>query len=438
MPRRSSARRQSVPEAKIVAYGFDIIIPGAIPSWGTIIPGIGKIDFVRFGASATLHHADGVIIPQGIFETIDQDSYEASVGVYEDLLLERERQTVNLLRKGKWVCFLVGAIVDSVRRLQGWREITDTDLCKRMLNEHGVRRNLINGAPCTYKDDEFKAYMDNYGVAKTAFSLPLSEAGERRVIANAGNQIVGFEIDRQLFFLPFHTTRKDMSGTRAIVTTVTRAIWDYRQKRVVQLPEWLDEFRHESENELGAELSSLMAKSSAIQDQLLALRKHKAILTTSGDVLKTEVIRILTSFFQLKVDPIDEHREDAKILDDDGNTLAVIEIKGVKSGVKREHINQVDSHRERNDLSSAIPGALIINNQMSISGINERLETTVANEQVKHAERQNVLIIRTIDLLFLMRALENSPNRGQELQKIISSSGGGWLQADWDGYRLVC
>ena len=145
---------------------------------------------------------------------------------------------------------------------------------------------------------------------------------------------------------------------------------------------------------------------------------------------------VLENFFGLKVDPTDQNREDAKILDDQGDVLAIVEIKGTTKGIKREYINQVDSHRERNELPLSMPGVLMINNEMSIEGITERLATAVDDEQIKHAQNLNILIVRTIDLLFLMKHLENDPERKNKLINLLTA-GGGWLKADSQKYEMI-
>jgi len=165
-------------------------------------------------------------------------------------------------------------------------------------------------------------------------------------------------------------------------------------------------------------------------------RAYKAILSTSGDILKDELVKILREYFELRVDPIEEYREDAKVLEENGNVVAIVEFKGVKRGVQREDINQVDTHRERNKMKATVPGVLIINNQMSVAGVDKRLDTPVAGLQIEHAKNHNVLIVRTIDLLFLMRHLEESSARKEEFLKLLRS-GGGWLRADADGYKVV-
>jgi hypothetical protein len=61
----------------------------------------------------------------------------------------------------------------------------------------------------------------------------------------------------------------------------------------------------------------------------------------------------------------------------------------------------------------------------------QKLKTTVSNELIKHAKIMNVLIIRTIDLLILMRQLEENEQRG-EIMLDIMKSGGGFLKVYYE------
>ncbi len=83
-----------------------------------------------------------------------------------------------------------------------------------------------------------------------------------------------------------------------------------------------------------------------------------------------------------------------------------------------------------------MPAVLFINNDIPMIGIDARLKTNVPQELVKHARKLNILIVRTIDLLFLMRHLEDDPQRKSRLMHIFSL-GGGWLRAHPDGYEVV-
>ena len=106
------------------------------------------------------------------------------------------------------------------------------------------------------------------------------------------------------------------------------------------------------ELKLASEIEALQKQIADREGQVRIWRDYKAILSTSGEILKERVVAILRAFFGLKVDATEEFREDAKILNEDtGQPIAFAEIKGTKAGIKREHINQVDSHRERAGLS---------------------------------------------------------------------------------------
>jgi hypothetical protein len=334
-----------------------------------------------------------------------------------------------MIEGGRWVCFLVGAIVDKVP--QGdWdsQNIDDTDLCKKILNALEITkysRRIVDGLTIfNTKSDEFKTYLRDYGVVNTVFELPFNREKQFRIIAESGSEPVAIEWTHRLFFLPLHTTKRDASTLNLIVTEVSTAILDYRQKRIAEVPAWLDEFKFATEEKLDSEVDALQKQIADRKGQIQTWRDYKAILITSGDLLKDRVVGVLGGFFELRVDAPEEFREDAKLLDDTDKVLAFIEIKGTKGGIKREHVNQVDSHRERGDLSPSVPGVLIINSEMSVAGIKERFETTVPGEQIDHAKKLHVLIIRTIDLLFLIRQFEDKSNKKQKLLKILRSGGG--------------
>lgn len=426
---------------RIIAYGFDAL-GFHLPSSGVTVGNNAEIEFLPFQSKGVLDDADGAIIPQGIFETIEYshgDTY-TDVHVNKAILQERQKQVFNLIDEQKWVCFLVSSIVDEVS--DGWdtREIADTDLCKRALNALEVtklRRERVDGLTIfDTKSDEFRAYIRDYGVVNTVFEIPYNRKERFRVIASCGSAAVAFEWGNQFFCLPFHTTKRDVVTLNLVATEVSRAVLDYRQKRIAEVPTWLDQFKFATEEKLGSEIESLQKQIADQEGQIQIWSHYKLILSASGDILKESVVAILQGFFGFKVETLEEYREDAKILDDAGRGLAFLEIKGTKSGIKREHVNQADSHRERAGLSPSVPGVLIINNEMSVAGIKERSETTVPGEQIDHARKLNVLIIRTIDLLFLIRQFEDIHIKKEKFLKILWS-GGGWLQVTLTDYQLV-
>jgi hypothetical protein len=226
-------------QVTVLAYGFDTI-GFHFDSSPTSLTENTEVEFCPFANTPRLDQADGVIIPQGIFEQfVDGTPWPSTttVRVYEQQLLECDRQVANLLEGGKWACFLVGAITDFAAYGYGFRQCNDTDLCKRVLNRFGIKRSLIKETPCSWtRVNEFGRYFREYGVARTAFDISWSEHPEARELGEVGKTTVAFELFGRLFFLPCHPMRHDKTGATELVETVASAIIGYQEKRMMEQP----------------------------------------------------------------------------------------------------------------------------------------------------------------------------------------------------------
>lgn len=383
-----------------------------------------------FKTSDTSHSFEdfnGIIMPSGAFERINfaQETHSYN----RDLILDRQRQAVNLLKSGGWLCFLVDRVYDEMNVGYGHtRNINDTDLCKRFLNYYDIDRRVIDGYTILQsKFDSFKKYIKNYGVAKTLFTTHYDSTA--KVLVVAGREKVGLVDDDASFFLPYHIAGNDKDQVITAIRYAVEGILDYRGKHRHDLPEWLNEFRFENEEPLIEKREKVNSKLIEINSELNTLQHYKGIIVSSGDYLVDQVTVILRSFFGLEIDDTDEKKEDVKIMGLNNKVEAMVEIKGVNSGVKREHINQVDSHRERAGFDSSMPGLLLINNNMKLTGLEKKVAAGVAEEQIKHAENINVLILRTVDFLYFMRKVENVAiqQRKKMLMDIIKKQNG-WHQ----------
>ncbi|GAH05117.1 unnamed protein product, partial [marine sediment metagenome] len=187
---------------------------------------------------------------------------------------------------------------------------------------------------------------------------------------------------------------------------------------------------------LSDKLNELHKKEIDIEKELTQFQNYKAILTTSGDILNELISKILNEYFLISIDSSDNKKEDIKILNEKDDIIAFVEVKGTKRGVKREYIDQADSHRERAGVTNETPGILIINNEMSIEGIENRKEAVIAKEQIIHATNRNVLIIRTIDLLNLMLLLEKDQDRKSRFLSIVLNNSG-WLKVESNKYDII-
>ncbi len=413
---------------KIAAYGFEKI-GFEFPNDDEMKTQNVTIYFLPVDSKESLDSFDGVIVPTGTLEFFKKHStWEGEfVDVYcnRDILLQREREITNLLNNGGWICCLVDRIIDRVSYGSKYKNCYDSDLIKFLLNLYDISRTLTRGLPSVKStNDAFKRYIEKYGVAKTIIEMPYRSNSDNKILAKSGQSIVGLDILGNIFFLPFHTTNFSRSNCEELFRELTNALTDYIAKRIQDVPEWVNEFKFGKEPDLHSKINELFKEITSYQKELKQFKKFKGILTQSGDTLKDTVVDLLRTFFKLNVTDVEDFKEDAIIRDIDGEISIIVEIKGTKGGIKRKYINQLDSNRERVGLESAIPGLLIINDQMDVQSISERRETSVAEEQVTHSRNMNIIILRTIDLLFIAKLFENMPDINEKFIELFTSGGG--------------
>jgi hypothetical protein len=401
---------------RVVFYGFDKL-GFKHPNQLKNVPNT-SIQFINYTDPARIDSCDVLVFPSGIFEEIrihsNFNGTFANVTCDSDLLLERERQVFNLIQKNKYVIVLVRTVIDEVPNgSYQTKEIKKTDLCKKLLNGLGLMRSSISGNSYVEpKYQEFVNYFNSFGVAHTKFVI-YNQQIDTRIISQSEREIYALEVIDKVIFLPFHTTNFDGHNLDLLIQTLIPAVIDFRQKMSAEIPGWVNEIKFKNEVLINTEIESALEKLEQLEKQIEVYRSYKSILVYSGELLRLKIVDIFKYYFGFRIESTDNFVEDARVLDEKGNILFLIEVKGSKKGVKREHINQADSHRERNELSSTVKSILVINNEMDIIGIVNKQNTSIADEQLKHAINSNVIVIRTIDLLNLMIKMEEIENKSQ-------------------------
>jgi hypothetical protein len=182
---------KNVKKPTIYAYGFD---KRGFPLPGTPVEEAGFIlRFIGYEAECSLEEADGLVIPSGIFEKIywPKDFYgpsEQQIQYDVDLLAVREKQLFNAFKRGVWTAFLLQEVNNG--KFNDW---TDTDLAKKFLNS--IATNVRHHEPNAYvtcKADEFRKYLDQFGIAQTCF-WPKDSNGSVRTLAEENSTPVALE-----------------------------------------------------------------------------------------------------------------------------------------------------------------------------------------------------------------------------------------------------
>jgi len=404
----------------IYAYGFDkcgFSLPSAsFEASGYIVK------FLSYESNSSFEEADGLVIPSGIFEEIYWKSdvwggKQLAVRFDKALLASREKQLYNAFKNGVWTAFLLRGVNNG--NYNNW---TDTDLAKKFLNSFA--ENVTNHDPNPYvtcKAAEFREYLDRFGVAQTKFWTK-DEKQSARVLAHESDTPVALEVHGQFFFLPFFTTKNDRSELTAILKLSVESILEYKRKNDIYLPAWLTKIEFKSESRVKLEIQKTEEQLVKLTEEVGKWEHYKAILCTSGSNLSGIIVEILREFFDLRIKSEEKYVDDAVIYDEKGEPSFVIEIKGINGGVKREHINQVDSHRERLGFSSKLPGLLVINDFMDVEDFEERKARTFDTHNLDHAKNNNVRVLRTITLFEMMLASEDATDRKSSLLAALQAA----------------
>jgi len=412
---------------RLLVYGTELA--GLTPPSEQIEDRNFTLIFEKFTTQKRFNEFDGVLIFQGIFESFERKSnYHTSWLDHKcdrDELDKRMKELHLLLQSGGFVCFiLTRPFIDREDR----DSYIDSDLTKRELNYSNFYRENFNSrvAHLETKRDEFIRFFDVYGAANTHFKN-LNGNVDLRVIAEFRGRVVSFALFDNSFFIPCLLPDNNSERVEEFFRLLSDALASTRKKLQVEIPSWVSEFKFAQEEPLIENRVQLLTEVEHIDSKLRELNQFKRVLVCDGDALVDCVRDVFSLGFRVKVDGIDELREDLKLLNDKNDPLFFIEVKGTNRGVKREHINQADSHRERADLPPDFPALLIMNTHIKNSRTLSEKNQDIAFEQVTHARKSNVLILRTYDLLGLLK-MHLAEKIGLDEVKVLLATNSGWLR----------
>ncbi|MBW8015456.1 MAG: hypothetical protein FVQ82_04655 [Planctomycetes bacterium] len=431
--------KEEVKVFKILVYGIDkknLQLPNNIQKRNF------KLTFDSYATKKRFDEFDAVISFQGIFESLSWESTGYLGDQYldckydKDELDKRNNELHILIREGGFVCFILcERFEDSSQSYHHRVSYTSTDLCKIALNyDSFYRKNFSERyTSLNIKQAEFGNFLTRYGAACSYFEN-YNEGLSIKTIAELGSRLTGFVLGDSLFFIP--TLIPEQNCLEEYFTILAEALVSVRKKMLFEIPAWVDSFEFSDETVVKEENEALLDRINNNKNRIQLFREFKKILIFNSDALVGAVATILERGFGFSIDDSDELKEDLKILDEQGKPIIFVEVKGTNKGVKREHINQCDSHRERADLSPDFPSILIINTHMRKSRTIEEKDQDVAKEQIKHAVKTNVLILRTLDVLKLLSLKLNNNIPSNEIINLLSDNHG-WLKVSDEKWEIL-
>ena len=402
------------------------------------------LHFEPFDTVRRFQEFDGLIVFQGIFEkikfrTVQWSGEQIVEHSFDKNELDKRIKELRLLRtKGGFACFLLCEPFIDHRDDSGSGDLSQTDLVKYFLTPDGLyRHNFQNRVPhVTPVLSEFKRFLDLFGAADSWFEMAHQLASHVKPIATVQRQVVGMILARQFFCVPSQIPENGGSRITEFFDLLTDALVSVFRKQTFEIPAWADAYKFDEEKVALSRKTTLTEELSSLDAEIDSFRRFKRVLINDGDELVDDVKLVLEKGFGIAVEGIEEFRDDLKILGDDGNPVMFVEIKGTNRGVKREHVNQADSHRERADLAATFPSILIMNTSIKNARSLEEKDEAVASEQVKHAKHLNILILRTLDLLHLLGLFKRGQVSLGEVRRLFMTRAG-WLKVTEDHWELV-
>lgn len=380
-------------------------------------------------SSVSFRDYDGAITFAGCFEIIRNlgsfSGPELRCRSPSDLD-ERAREFFTLSRENKTFIFLVANIPAQA----GYRRVmNELDLFRRIMHGLSIEWQSL-GTPVPLNETsapEFAEYLAQYGSGYSLFAIPaaIRDKIDINPIITHSQGVFGFVLNDRTFVLPC-TAPKTHEIAAEAATAAIQAAEKYRNRVSKAHPEWVSEFIFAEETKLNDELTALNQRAATIESHLADYRDLKGALCYQSNPLVTVVSNILTRFFGITLTIDDKCIEDATLCNDKKDILAVFEIKGITRSFVRNHVNQIDSHRERLGLTASIPGIVIINTMMSAGKLRDKDEA-LHPDIIAKAVADNVLLIRTLDLLRYAVEVERGTLTKDSLRELLLSQSG-WLK----------
>ncbi len=431
---------QEAKPLRILVFGAEmkrIVVPGKSLTSRNYV-----LYFQPFNTEERFDDYDGVIVFQGLFEVLEfsqnfMGESHLKYRVAKNELDKRIKEVKLLFDKGGFVCFvLCEPFIDE----DSGRDLSQIDLVKYFLNAPGLYRSNFESRVPQVRSmmSEFKPFLDVFGAANSWFHV--TEKYTIRPIAQAQGKLAGMILGRRIICVPSQLpeTPDDRTTPRAkeYFESLGNALASVVRKQAIELPEWADAYTFDKERDLTTRKDALTQELARVDGEIDGFRRFKWVLIYDGNDLVDAVKHVLEKGFGFKVETLDEFREDLKLLGSDGKPFLFAEVKGTNGGVKREHVNQADSHRERAGLPPTFPSILIMNTAIKKSRSLDEKDEAVASEQAKHAKNHNILILRTLDLLRLLSLYDQGALTIADIQQRLTTHSG-WLKVTDTGVEPV-
>ena len=296
-------------------------------------------------------------------------------------------------------------------------------------------KNLLNLVQSLLVDNIYEYYFQlEFETTQTKFNNKMVKADFHfinnmfeieAIVMNSdrSNKATTIKVKDNLFYTTLDITESKKVLQEFLVKT------QMNEEKINEIPEWIEEINilddekiKSNIQEIEKEITEKKNKKEIEIEKLNKNNKIKRILYETDKKLQEEVIEILNEMLDYKDNNfVDEMEEDYRIKKE--NVTFIIETKGLSRNIKGEdisktlnHVEMYEDKIEENNIQENVKGIYIVATQRN-KRIEEREKTP--DRQLKLAERNNILIIRTEILLKLYEKFKNGKIKTKEIIELL-------------------
>jgi len=171
-------------------------------------------------------------------------------------------------------------------------------------------------------------------------------------------------------------------------------------------------------------LTALLAKDLADKNSELAKERNlKSVLWLKHNELRDACLKLL-DYMGIETLMDDKGEEDFWLLEN-GSPFAICECKGLDNNLLRTDISKFDEHREAQGKDEKFPSLLIVNS-FNKAGYLKSKDVPIPSNVVQKALSSKFLLIRTLDLVYLLDLIQRQKNSKENFIEILKKEHG-WI-----------
>jgi hypothetical protein len=280
---------------------------------------------------------------------------------------------------------------------------------------------------------EFEAWLNKFGAAR--YSWVTSDTAQRGgivPICSLGERLCGFAIPIRrghLVVVPCAVAARSTSDKLGMLLKLADVLLKFSDNLHPTPPPWLAEFMFEKERPLVEESQTLAARVEEIERQMQRFTDPKRLLYLREYQLQRAVPNTLQEFgFEVQLSEGVE--EDFWILES-GERRALCEVKSSTANVDRADLGKTLQHRKACGLADDFPAVVFANTFVKAQSLRDK-DKQIEPDIQQRAAQDNILVVRTLDLLRLLDQMYAGKMTQEELLDLFKTKRG-WLKVNEDG-----